>query len=72
MAKFNMAKYAASLKPFAKERVGSFCYYDYDSQAWVKNGHYIRCGHHETMHCTCYGKLHEGESASPQALQGQG
>lgn len=35
--------------------------FDYDRQAWVKNGRYIRCGHPETMHCGCYGREHEGE-----------
>lgn len=35
--------------------------YDYERQAWVVNGRYIRCGHPETMDCQCYGKKHEGE-----------
>lgn len=37
--------------------------YDYDNQAWIVNGKYIRCGHPESMNCNCYGKLHEGESS---------
>ena len=35
--------------------------YDYDNQAWVKNGRYVRCGHPENMPCRCYGRKHEGE-----------
>jgi hypothetical protein len=35
--------------------------YDYDNQAWVENGKYQRCGHPDSTHCNCYGKLHEGE-----------
>ncbi len=35
--------------------------YDYDNQAWVQNGVYVRCGHPDAMGCRCYGKLHEGE-----------
>jgi len=35
--------------------------YDYDNQAWVIGGRYVRCGHPERMQCKCYGRLHEGE-----------
>lgn len=35
--------------------------FDYNKQAWVENGKYMRCGHPETMNCKCYGRLHEGE-----------
>ena len=35
--------------------------YDYDNQAWVQDGLYVRCGHSERMNCGCYGKEHEGE-----------
>ncbi len=38
-------------------------YYDYQNQAWVHDGKYVRCAHPETMNCKCYGKLHEGEKA---------
>ena len=38
--------------------------YDYDNQAWVEDGKYIRCGHPEDMDCQCYGRLHEGEEAA--------
>ncbi len=38
--------------------------YDYDKQAWVRHGKYIRCGHPEVIKCSCYGRLHEGESTS--------
>lgn len=37
-------------------------FYDYENQAWVKAGKYVRCGHPETMDCRCYGKIHEGEN----------
>ena len=35
--------------------------FDYDKQAWVKYGRYVRCGHPDTMDCRCYGREHEGE-----------
>ena len=35
--------------------------YDYDKQAWVLRGKYVRCGHPEEMDCKCYGKIHEGD-----------
>ena len=34
--------------------------YDYEKQAWVRNGKYIKCGH--VSDCNCYGKLHAGEA----------
>ena len=37
--------------------------YDYDRQAWVKEGRYIRCGHPEAMKCSCYGRIHEGRAS---------
>ena len=33
--------------------------FNYEHQAWVRYGRYVRCGH-ETK-CQCYGRLHEGE-----------
>ena len=36
--------------------------FDYDRQAWVKDGKYVCCGHPESMNCGCYGRKHEGES----------
>lgn len=39
------------------------CRYDYENQAWIKDGVYVRCGHHEAMICGCFGREHEGESA---------
>ena len=36
-------------------------YYDYENQAWVKIGIYVRCGHPDSTDCNCYGKLHEGD-----------
>jgi len=38
--------------------------YDYDNQAWVIDGLYVRCGHPENMDCGCYGKRHEGEQTN--------
>ncbi len=38
--------------------------YDYDNQAWIKDGKYVSCNHPESMKCSCYGKLHEGEDAN--------
>ena len=37
-------------------------WYDYDRQAWVHNGRYVRCGHPEARQCGCYGREHEGEA----------
>jgi hypothetical protein len=37
--------------------------FDYQNQAWVENGRYVRCGHPESMDCGCYGRQHEGEQA---------
>ncbi len=39
--------------------------YDYENQAWVKDGKYVRCGHPEEMNCGCYGREHEGEETQP-------
>jgi hypothetical protein len=39
-------------------------HFDYDHQAWTIDGHYVRCGHPESMDCRCYGKDHEGEVAN--------
>jgi hypothetical protein len=41
--------------------------FDYEHQAWVKDGKYVRCGHPEPMDCGCYGREHEGESARVSA-----
>lgn len=35
--------------------------FDYQNQAWVADGKYVKCGHPETMQCKCYGRIHEGE-----------
>ena len=35
--------------------------YDYENQAWVVDGKYVRCGHPENMKCGCCGREHEGE-----------
>ena len=42
-------------------------YYDYDNQAWVADGLYVRCGHDQSMVCNCFGRLHEGEKAKGPA-----
>jgi hypothetical protein len=36
--------------------------FDYEHQAWVQDGKYVRCGHPETMQCGCYGREHEGQT----------
>jgi hypothetical protein len=41
----------------------SVAHYDYDKQVWIMDGLYVRCGHPESMPCTCYGRKHAGESA---------
>ena len=38
--------------------------FDYDNQAWTKDGVYVRCGHPEAMECGCYGREHEGEKVA--------
>ena len=35
--------------------------FDYNRQAWVKDGRYVRCGH--VNPCDCYGTAHVGEPA---------
>jgi hypothetical protein len=42
--------------------------FDYDHQAWIVDGRYVRCGHPESMDCNCYGKLHEGELAETKGV----
>ena len=39
--------------------------YDYDNQAWVADGRYVRCGHPESMTCGCYGRQYEGVAVRP-------
>ena len=41
--------------------------YDYQNQAWVVAGKYVRCGHPEAMNCGCYGRLHAGEETAQGA-----
>jgi hypothetical protein len=36
--------------------------YDYENQAWVVDGKYIRCGHPDAMDCQCFGLEHQGEA----------
>ena len=35
--------------------------YDYNNQAWVVDGKYVRCGHPESMDCSCFGKIAAGQ-----------
>lgn len=35
--------------------------FDYENQAWVIEGKYLRCGHPDQMDCSCFGKVHDGE-----------
>ena len=34
--------------------------YDYENQAWVKDGVYVACGHPDSWNCLCYGKINAG------------
>ncbi len=34
--------------------------FDYENQAWVKDGRYLRCGHPDSMPCGCFGREHAG------------
>ena len=43
--------------------------YDYENQAWVKDGLYVNCGHPETMVCNCFGRRFAGVSFSYLALK---
>ncbi len=43
--------------------------YDYENQAWVRNGVYVRCGHLGSMNCGCYGRIHEGEPVAKTELR---
>ena len=36
--------------------------YDYEHQAWVKNGYYENCGHPDDMNCGCFGRRHADEA----------
>lgn len=38
--------------------------YDYENQAWIRDGRYQRCAHPESMDCQCYGKIHAGEESA--------
>ena len=35
--------------------------YDYQNQAWVKDGVYQPCGHPDRPNCGCYGAIHAGQ-----------
>ena len=38
--------------------------YDYQHQAWVKDGVYVDCGHSKGINCGCYGARHKGRKPS--------
>jgi len=48
------------------ERTPNTVEYDYENQAWTRNGVYETCGHPPEMDCQCYGKIHAGEVAPKQ------
>ena len=37
--------------------------FDYTTQAWIRDGKYIDCGHPKAMICGCFGRVHKGEVA---------
>lgn len=41
--------------------------YDYTNQCWVIDGIIQPCNHPEHMGCTCYGKIHAGETATKES-----
>jgi hypothetical protein len=43
-------------------------WYDYDVQAWVRDGKYLTCAHPGT-NCGCYARAHAGEPADPRHYQ---
>lgn len=44
--------------------------FDYDNQAWVIDGKYVRCGHRiNDSNCNCYGRIHEGEHVSADVAE---
>jgi hypothetical protein len=38
--------------------------FDYEHQAWVQNGRYVRCGHLDEYNCNCFGKVNQGKRPS--------
>jgi len=40
--------------------------YDYTNQAWVLDGVYKECGLPQTMDCSCYGCINQGEQPAPE------
>lgn len=47
---------------------GESTIYDYEHQAWVVDGQYVRCAHPESIECACYGREHAGEIADVAAI----
>jgi len=46
--------------------------YDYENQAWVLDGRYVRCAHTECQakgEFACFGTRHEGEQADPELVR---
>lgn len=53
-------------------------YFDYDRQAWIRDGIVQRCGHPDDMlarfgwQCGCYGRRHAGEAIADRvAVEGR-
>lgn len=42
--------------------------YDYENQAWIRDGRYQDCAHPTSMTCGCYGRAHKGEPAGSAGL----
>ena len=38
--------------------------FDYENQAWVLNGVYVKCGH--LINCNCYGTKNAGKKYKPK------
>ena len=56
-------KIQAHAQPQTDRTIG----FDYENQAWVVDGRYVNCGHHETINCGCYGRIHAGEAPAANA-----
>ena len=42
-------------------------FYDYDNQAWVKDGRYQMCGH-PRIDCGCFTRQHENEKITTDVI----
>lgn len=43
--------------------------FDYVNQAWIIDGEVQDCGHPAAMDCSCYGRSHAGELATPDMIR---